>query len=148
MRRSGRRAGCCLPRCWARGTPTGTRGVTDHIDLFLLLLLRVLPIGPRVRLPFLGHQASGHGAIGPQVGTSDIVSGWPTRTFVDLGLQRPSPDILAPTTPTRRREMKSAEEGESLGWTVIGKKEDRTGEDRYSTTLKQRTQQTKLNNPS
>lgn len=147
MRRSGRRAGCRFSRSWTRGPPAGTRGVTDHIDLLLLLLLRVLPFGPRVCLPFFGHQATGHGAIGPQVETFEF-SKQSTRTSVDLGLQLPLPDILAPTTPARRREMKSAEGEESLDWTVIGKKEDRTGEDRYSTTLKQRTQQTKLNNPS
>lgn len=85
---SGRRTGCRLPCSGAGRTPAGTWRITDHIDLLFLLLmlwlLCVLPVGPRVRFPFLGHQAAGHGAIGPQVGTF-VISRWPTRTFVKLG---------------------------------------------------------------
>lgn len=127
MGRSGRRTGCRLARRGTGRPPAGARRVTDHIDLLLLVLV-VLAIGPRVRLPFLGHQAAGHGAIGPQVGTSATISSsrWPTRsTFV--GLQWLPVDI-APTT-TRRRQRKCEAE-----WCRC-KKEDRQNRrrQRYST---------------
>lgn len=81
--------------------------------------------------------------------TSRPSTSWPS----DSAASRPTPCIRVTAHPHPARQHRTCwkagkwsgegSDGGGCRW-----KEDRTGEDRYSTTLKQRTQETKLNNPS
>lgn len=142
MRRCGWRTGSGGPGGGTGGPPAGSGGrVADHVDFFLLLLLRQFrALRPRVRLPFLRHEATRHAAIAKKRdGGGDGDSATATASSNRQGVEEESSGAGPVHIHTSSRAHKHMKE----------RKNERQGDrqDRRRQAPKELTQQTKLNRP-